>query len=165
MNKCTSFKTLSYDHTDELHLVASDPYHLPYWLEPSLLVLDYLCEIFPSDESIMEIMNTNESFGRITIIDPCSSPTPVRLTMTLHPCFPLILSMHLKVLYCCKTQIQMETFATLLKQILLTYHPILVPSSMFMLGRTARQMNLKHTRHFSKNSMIFLPSVMKKSWG
>ena len=30
------------DHTDDLHLVASDPYHLPYWLEPSLPILDYL---------------------------------------------------------------------------------------------------------------------------
>ena len=28
------------DHTDDLHLVASDTYHLPYWLEPSLPILD-----------------------------------------------------------------------------------------------------------------------------
>ena len=27
--------------TDDLHLVALDPYHLPYWLEPSLPTLDY----------------------------------------------------------------------------------------------------------------------------
>ena len=33
---------LSDNHIDELHLVASDPYHLPYWLEPSLPILDYL---------------------------------------------------------------------------------------------------------------------------
>ena len=54
-------QTLSDDHTDELHLVASDPYHLPYWLEPSLPILYYLSDNFPSDESIMEIMNMNES--------------------------------------------------------------------------------------------------------
>ena len=30
------------DHVDDLHLVALDPYHLPYWLEPSLPTLDYL---------------------------------------------------------------------------------------------------------------------------
>ena len=48
-------------HYDDLHLVALDPYHLPYWLEPSLRVLDYLSETFPSDESIMEIMSTDES--------------------------------------------------------------------------------------------------------
>ena len=48
-------------HTNDLHLVASDPYHLPYWLEPSLPLLYYLSETFPSDESIMEIMNMNES--------------------------------------------------------------------------------------------------------
>ena len=54
-------QTLSDDHIDDLHLVASDPYHLPYWLDPYLPVLDYLSETFPSDESVMEIMNTNES--------------------------------------------------------------------------------------------------------
>ena len=48
------------DHTDDLHLVTLDPYHLPYWLEPSLPILDYLSQTFPSDESIMEIMSTNE---------------------------------------------------------------------------------------------------------
>ena len=52
-------KTLSDDHTDELHLVDSDAYHLPYWLEPSLPILDYLSENFPSNESIMENMNMN----------------------------------------------------------------------------------------------------------
>ena len=53
-------QTLSDDHTNELHLVASDPYHLPYWLEPSLPILDYLSQTFPFNESIMEIMSTNE---------------------------------------------------------------------------------------------------------
>ena len=47
-------------HIDDLHLVASDPYHLPYWLEPSLPTLDYLSQTFSSDETIMEIMSTNE---------------------------------------------------------------------------------------------------------
>ena len=56
-----AIQTSSDDHTDDLHLVASNPCHLPYWLEPSLPVLDYLSEPFPSDESIMEIMNTDES--------------------------------------------------------------------------------------------------------
>ena len=40
--------------------MASDPYHLPYQLEHSLPTLDYLSQNFPSDESIMEIMSTNE---------------------------------------------------------------------------------------------------------
>ena len=50
-------QTLSDDHTDDLHLLSSDPYHLPYWLEPSLPILDYLSYTFPSNESIMEIMS------------------------------------------------------------------------------------------------------------
>ena len=44
-----NIQTFSIDHMDDLHLEASDPYHLPYWLEPSLPVLDYLSETFPSD--------------------------------------------------------------------------------------------------------------------
>ena len=48
------------DHTNDIHLVASDPYHLPYWLEPSLPILDYLSKNFPSDDSIIEFMNMGE---------------------------------------------------------------------------------------------------------
>ena len=33
-------------HFDDLHLVASDPYHLPCWLEPLLPTLDYLSQTF-----------------------------------------------------------------------------------------------------------------------
>ena len=47
-----TIQTFSDDHTDDLHLVASDPYHLPYWLEPSLPVLDYLSETFPFDKPL-----------------------------------------------------------------------------------------------------------------
>ena len=49
-----TIKTFSDDYTDDLHLVDSDPYHLPYWLEPSLHVLDYLSETFPSNETTWE---------------------------------------------------------------------------------------------------------------
>ena len=55
-----TIQTFSNDHTDDLHLVASNPYHLLYWLEPSLPVLGYLSETFPSNESIIEIMITDE---------------------------------------------------------------------------------------------------------
>ena len=56
-----TIQTFSDDHMDDLHLVTLDPYHLPYWLEPSLPILDYLSKTFPFDESIMEIMNIDES--------------------------------------------------------------------------------------------------------
>ena len=49
-----TIQTFFDDQTDDLHLLASDPYHLPYWLDPSLHVLDYLSKIFPSNESIWE---------------------------------------------------------------------------------------------------------------
>ena len=55
-----TIQTFFDDHTDDLHLVAWDPYHLPFWLEPSLPILGYLSETFPFDESIMEIMDTDE---------------------------------------------------------------------------------------------------------
>ena len=35
-------QSIFYEHVDDLLLMASDPYHLPYWLEPSLPTLDYL---------------------------------------------------------------------------------------------------------------------------
>ena len=47
-------------HYDDLHLVGLDPYHLPYWLEPSLPNLYYLSHNFTSYESIVEIMSTDE---------------------------------------------------------------------------------------------------------
>ena len=41
--------------------MALDPYHLPYWLEPSPPTLDYISHNFPSDESIIDIINTSTS--------------------------------------------------------------------------------------------------------
>ena len=55
-----TIQTFFDDHTDYLQLVASNPYHLPYRLEPSLPILYYLSKNFPSDESIIEIMNMDE---------------------------------------------------------------------------------------------------------
>ena len=40
-------------------LVPSDPYHLPYWLDPPPY-LDYLLQTLPLDESIMEVMSLQE---------------------------------------------------------------------------------------------------------
>ena len=45
---------------DEQHLVMSDPYHLPYWIDSPLLTLDYLLQDFSSDESIMKIMSLDK---------------------------------------------------------------------------------------------------------
>ena len=39
-------------------LVASNPYHLPYWIDP--LSLDYLSHTIPYDEYIMEVMSLDE---------------------------------------------------------------------------------------------------------
>ena len=35
------------EHYDDHHLVALDPYHLPYWLDFPLPTLDYLSQTFP----------------------------------------------------------------------------------------------------------------------
>ena len=48
------------DHVDDLHLMALDPYELPYWLEPCLPTLYYITQAFPSEEPIMEIMSERE---------------------------------------------------------------------------------------------------------
>ena len=46
---------------DNHHLVALDPYHIPYWLDSPLPILDYLLQNFLSNDSIMEIMSWDES--------------------------------------------------------------------------------------------------------
>ena len=56
-----SIQSTSYAYIDDQHLVALDPYHLPYWLDYPLPNLDYLVITFLSDESIMEVMCPNES--------------------------------------------------------------------------------------------------------
>ena len=56
-----AIQSISYDYIDYIDIVALDPYHLPYWLEPLLPILDYLSQTFLSEDSIIEIMNTNES--------------------------------------------------------------------------------------------------------
>ena len=37
-----AIQSISNFHSDDIHLMALDPYHLTYWLEPSLPTLDYL---------------------------------------------------------------------------------------------------------------------------
>ena len=39
--------------------MASDPYHLPYWLDPPTS-LDYILYTLPPDESIMELISLEE---------------------------------------------------------------------------------------------------------
>ena len=56
-----SIQSVSNSYIDDHHLVASYPYHMPYWLDSPHLTLDYLSWIFPSDESIMEVMSLDES--------------------------------------------------------------------------------------------------------
>ena len=41
-------------------LMASDHYHIPYWLENPSPSLDYLSHTLPTDESIMEVMSLEE---------------------------------------------------------------------------------------------------------
>ena len=56
-----AIQTISDAYIDDHHLVASDPYHLPYWLDSPLPTLDYLSQNFPSNKSIMEVMSLDES--------------------------------------------------------------------------------------------------------
>ena len=41
-------------------LVASNHYHMPYWLKHSSPSLDYISHTLPTDESIMEVMSLDE---------------------------------------------------------------------------------------------------------
>ena len=48
-----AIQSTSNSYIDDHHLVASDPYYLPYWLDYPPPSLDYLLQTFPLDESIM----------------------------------------------------------------------------------------------------------------
>jgi hypothetical protein len=45
---------------DNPHLLAPDAYSMPSWLESLSLIIDYISQIFPSDESIMEMISTDD---------------------------------------------------------------------------------------------------------
>jgi hypothetical protein len=42
------------------HLLAPDAYSVPSWLDSLLSALDYISHIFPSDESIMEMLSIDD---------------------------------------------------------------------------------------------------------
>jgi len=46
--------------SDDQHLLAADNYSMPSWLSSLSSVIDYISPIFPSDESIMEILSIDE---------------------------------------------------------------------------------------------------------
>jgi hypothetical protein len=46
--------------SDDQHLLAPDSYSMPSWLNSFSFVFDYISQIFPSDESIMEILSIDD---------------------------------------------------------------------------------------------------------
>jgi hypothetical protein len=46
--------------SDDQHLLAPDIYSMPSWLNSLLSVIDYISKIFPSDESIMEMLRIDD---------------------------------------------------------------------------------------------------------
>jgi hypothetical protein len=46
---------------DDQHLLVYNSYSLPSWLDSLSSTFDYILQIFPSDESIMEMLNIKES--------------------------------------------------------------------------------------------------------
>jgi hypothetical protein len=46
--------------SDDQHLLAPDSYPMPLWLNSLSSVIDYISQIFPSDESIIEILSFND---------------------------------------------------------------------------------------------------------
>jgi hypothetical protein len=46
---------------DDQHLLASNSYSLPSWLDSLSSTFDYIPQIFPSNESIMEMLNIEET--------------------------------------------------------------------------------------------------------
>jgi hypothetical protein len=46
--------------SDDQHLLAPDSYSMPSWLNSFSSSIDYILPIFPSDESIMEMLSIDE---------------------------------------------------------------------------------------------------------
>lgn len=46
--------------SNDQHLLASDTYLMPSWLNSLMSVFDYISQIFPSDESIMEMLSIDD---------------------------------------------------------------------------------------------------------
>jgi hypothetical protein len=46
---------------DDQHMMVSNSYSLPSWLDSLSSTLDHILRIFPSDESIMEMLNIEEA--------------------------------------------------------------------------------------------------------
>jgi hypothetical protein len=46
--------------SDDQHLLAPDSYSMPSWLSSLSSAIDYISPIFPSDESIMEMLSIDE---------------------------------------------------------------------------------------------------------
>jgi hypothetical protein len=46
--------------SDDQHLLAPDTYSMLSWLNPLSFVLDYISQIFPFDESILEMLSIDE---------------------------------------------------------------------------------------------------------
>ena len=50
----------SYPSLDNPHLLAPDAYSMPSWLDSLSSAIDYISQIFPSDESIMEMLSIDD---------------------------------------------------------------------------------------------------------
>ena len=126
-----AIQSISDDHVDDLHLVALDPYHLPYWLEPSLPTLDYLTQTFPSDESIMEIMSESEPVWKDHHHRSSFLPNSTSVGFDLESLINTDIVTHPQIFVLLQNMESKETYATLLKQPQLTYQSNLEPLSMF----------------------------------
>ena len=71
-----AFQDTSDSPTNDHFLVASDRYHIPYWLKNPSPSLYYLSHTLPTDESIMEVMSLEEMpweyyHHRYSFLPPC----------------------------------------------------------------------------------------------
>jgi hypothetical protein len=76
---------------DDQHLWAPDNYSMPSRLSSLSSALDYISPIFPSNESIMEMLSIDELLGMITIIDPLFFPL-VKKFEKIYTLSPLLMS-------------------------------------------------------------------------
>jgi hypothetical protein len=73
---------------DEKHLLESTTYSLPSWLDSLSYTFDYILHIFPSDESIMEMLSIEEVTWDDNHCRSCFLPSLDEIEKDIHSIFP-----------------------------------------------------------------------------
>jgi hypothetical protein len=106
---------------DDQHLLASNSYSLPSWLDSLSSTFDYILWIFPSDESIMEMLSIEEAPWDDNHHRSSFLPSLDEIEKDISSIFPTDIVDTPQYRYSLRIQSLREIWETYLKQSVLTY--------------------------------------------